>query len=211
MQSIDTTTVDVLRHGQTCGGKAYYGRTDVALSEIGLQQMFASPTFLQSYDLIVSSPLIRCLKFAKIMANKYQLPLYSEAGFEELDFGDWEGKTADQISQQQGTALIDFYDDPIKYPATGGEHFTDFHHRVATAWKTLLKHHQGQRVLLISHAGVIRMLFSLILEIPFKNTFRIQVGHASYSRFQYHSGSEGGTCHLLFHGKNSDYNSRARK
>ncbi|MFZ0006897.1 MAG: histidine phosphatase family protein, partial [Steroidobacteraceae bacterium] len=61
--------VHVLRHGETEGGARYWGRTDVALSARGWEQMRAAVAG-HSWERIVSSPLQRCAAFAEALAGE---------------------------------------------------------------------------------------------------------------------------------------------
>jgi alpha-ribazole phosphatase len=65
--------VHLLRHGETDGGTRYWGRTDVALSSKGWQQMRTAVAG-RAWDLIISSPLRRCAAFAEALAEKIGVP-----------------------------------------------------------------------------------------------------------------------------------------
>jgi len=178
------TTLDLLRHGDVLGGSCYRGITDDALSVKGWQQMRQRVRCFNHWNLIVSSPLQRCLKFAKDLTWQRQLPLIIEPNFQEINFGHWEGKTATQIETQQLGDLAAFYQDPIKNPPPNSEPILDFQQRVLKSWQHLLQTQQGKQLLIITHGGVIRVLFSLLLKIPIKNSFAIQVSHGGLTRFQ---------------------------
>ncbi|MDQ7090989.1 MAG: histidine phosphatase family protein [Methylococcales bacterium] len=178
------TFIDVLRHGEVLGGSYYRGITDDALTERGWQQMQQRSDTIETWDVIVSSPLQRCLKFATHLSQQRQLPLRIEVGFQEINFGDWEAKTALEIETQQLGDLMKFYQDPINNTPPNAEPILEFQQRVLKSWQELLKQQQGKRILIITHSGVIRALFSLVLDIPLKNSFAIQVNHAGLSRFQ---------------------------
>ncbi len=179
-----STTIDLLRHGDVLGGTYYRGMTDDALSEQGWQQMLQRVRCFNQWEVIISSPLQRCFRFAEDLAQQRQLPLMIETGFQEINFGDWEGKTATQIETQQLGGVAAFYQDPIKNPPPNSEFILDFQQRVSKGWQQLLQKQQGRKILIITHGGVIRALFSLLLNIPIKNSFAIQVSHGGLTRFQ---------------------------
>lgn len=179
-----TTCVDLLRHGEVLGSCSYRGITDDALSESGWKQMQQRVATFTDWNVIISSPLQRCLNFARALSQQRQLPLIIEAGFQEINFGDWEGKTAIQIEVEWPGSLTRFYQNPLNYAPPNSEPILVFQQRILKSWRQLLKFQQGKRVLLITHAGVIRALFSLLLKIPVKNSFALQVNHASLTRFQ---------------------------
>lgn len=173
----------MLRHGEAQGGTYYRGSRDDPLTDLGWQQM-QKQTADREWDAVISSPLSRCYKFAKHTAKLQQIPLQIEPDLREICFGEWEGKTAEQIMTATPLALQDFYNNPVVNTPPNGEPFEDFWLRVKTAWNTLLSTHQGQHILIISHAGVIRTLFTMTLDIPCNRGFQIEIPHACLSRFK---------------------------
>lgn len=143
-----------------------------------MRQMYDSVAGGKSWDAVVSSPLARCLDFATDFTNEERIPLIVEPGIAELDFGEWEGKTADEISVSDPRGLSDFYADPYTKVPHKGESLDDFKQRVLVAWNKISDEHRGQRILIVTHSGVMRLLIAQILEFPLKNLFRIQIDHA---------------------------------
>lgn len=184
-----TTTIDLLRHGEVQGGARYRGRQDDPLTPLGHQQMIQQTTG-RRWDAIISSPLSRCRTFAEQLSRQQNIPLRIDPDWQEIDFGDWEGKTAAQIEQYSAQALQDFYQDPVKNPPPNGETHQAFSGRIAKGWRNTLSDHPGQHILVITHAGVIRMLFSQLLEISVRNSFQIDIGHACLSQFKCHTHDE---------------------
>lgn len=176
------TTVDLIRHGEPVGGRKYRGQIDDPLSEKGWQQMRSAVADHKPWDTIISSPLSRCAEFANEVSERHGLSLKLEPQFMEIGFGSWEGLTADEIRQTMPGALEGFWQDPIANRPEGAEPLMDFHERVASAWKKLLQHHTGQHVLVVCHAGVIRMSMQYMLGMPVENVFRIKVSNAGITR-----------------------------
>ncbi|OQK15929.1 hypothetical protein AU255_17260 [Methyloprofundus sedimenti] len=179
--ALTLTTIDLLRHGEVEGGSCYRGITDDPLSSNGWDQMHNKLPTQTHWDLIFSSPLTRCHAFAQFLSHELQLPLHISPSFQELDFGDWEGKTADQINPQ---LLDQFYLDPISFPPPNGERFAHFQQRVIQAWQSLYKVHQGKHILLITHAGVIRIILAHILAMDIQHSFRLKINNACLSNIQ---------------------------
>lgn len=174
------TTVDFLRHGEVSGGSYYRGITNDPLSQRGWKQLEYA-TANKKWDQIISSPLNRCLDFAQHISSQTNTPLTSDANWQEINFGDWEKKTADQINPE---ALMRFYQDPINNAPENGENYPSLLYRVSNAWENLMKTHSNQHILVVTHAGVIRCLFNLLLNLPTNQLFNIQVDHSSLTRFQ---------------------------
>jgi len=134
------------------------------------------------WDQVVSSPLRRCREFAADWAQQHQLPLYIDSSWAEIDFGVWEGKTAEQIEQQFPGALSAYYDDPIMMTPPNAEPYQNFAHRIQQAWEQTLAQFAGQRLLLVTHAGPIRALLSNLLNISPQNSLHIDMPHACLTR-----------------------------
>lgn len=190
-----TTTVDFIRHGEVLGGSYYRGCTDDPLTKRGWQQM-NSTVAGRSWDQIISSPLRRCLDFTQQMSRKTSIPFSTDSNWQEINFGDWEGKTAEQIKPD---ALMRFYQNPVDNTPENGESYTDFLFRINQSWESLIKIHRGKHVLVITHGGVIRSLFSLLLGLPVERIFNLQVDHASLTRFQCFHDSPDNFVKLMFH------------
>jgi len=131
------------------------------------------------WDLIVSSPLLRCAAFAREFAHAQGVPLALEEGLAEMDFGEWEGRSAARLMEECPAALADFWRDPLNHPPPGGEPLTRFQARVVAAWETLCRSHAGKRVLLVTHGGVIRMLLCHLQGRPLDRLLEIEVKHAA--------------------------------
>ena len=191
-----TTTLDLLRHGEPVGGRKYRGQIDDPLSEKGWAQMHAAVGDAAPWTRIVSSPLLRCRAFAETLADRHGLPLTLDGQLKEVGFGAWEGKSAAEIEQESPGALARFKHDPVNARPAGAEPLADFHSRVAAALDDLLAQHAGQHVLLVGHAGVIRMAFAWALHVPLAHAYRIEVASAGLTRLRF----DDGRASLIFHG-----------
>ncbi len=181
------TTIDFLRHGECEGGEIYRGTTDVCLSQRGWEQMSVSlDSLLENnkppWQRIISSPLKRCQHFSRDFAEHWNLPLYVEKEFRELDFGDWEGRPVKQVWHEDAKAVQDFYRDPEHHSPPNGEAMTDFRKRLLSAWQKLLKNHSGEHLLLVQHGASIRMILLEVLQMPMSAITRIEIPYAGLSR-----------------------------
>ncbi len=193
------TRVDLIRHGEPVGGRRYRGQLDDPLSEKGWQQMRDAVSDHCPWDTIISSPLSRCAEFATEISERYQRILKLEPNFKEIGFGDWEGKTAVEIQTETPGALEAFWRDPITERPPGAEPLVEFQQRIESAWNNLLAEHKGQNILVVCHAGVIRMSMQYILGMPLENVFRINVANASITRMQIDHASAKNYPQLIFH------------
>lgn len=194
-----TTTVDLLRHGEPVGGRKYRGQLDDPLSERGWEQMRAAVGEHRPWDRIITSPLSRCRAFAEDLAARTGLPLAIEPRFRELGFGEWEGRTAEELLARDPQILMRFWQDPLNHTPPGAEPLTAFRNRVLAAWEEWLGCQAGSHLLVITHAGVIRLLVSHVLDMPLDRLFRIQVPNAGLTRLRVERNGAGVLPRLVFH------------
>ena len=190
------TTLDLMRHGEPVGGRRYRGQIDDPLSEKGWAQMHAAVGDAVPWTHIVTSPLLRCRAFAEALTERHGLPLALDGRLREGGFGEWEGKSAAEIEQGAPGALARFKVDPVNARPAGAEPLADYCVRVAAALEDLLAQHAGQHMLLVGHAGVMRMALAWVLHIPLEHAYRIEVATASLTRLRF----DDGRASLIFHG-----------
>ncbi len=191
-----TTVLDLMRHGEPVGGRRYRGQIDDPLSEKGWAQMQRAVGDAVPWTQIVSSPLVRCRAFAETLAERHGLPVQFDDRLKEVGFGEWEGRSAAEIEAAAPGTLARFKADPVNARPQGAEPLPDFHARVAAALDALLERHAGQHVLLVGHAGVMRMSLAWALRIPLEHAYRIEVATASLTRLRF----DGDHASLIFHG-----------
>lgn len=193
--TIRHTRVDLLRHGEVQGGVYFRGRTDDPLSEHGWQQMFQQCRGKQ-WDVVVSSPLRRCASFAGAWRDAHDLPVEYDDNWMEIDFGDWEGLSAEHIEPE---ILQQFYADPASYTPPNAESYRTFADRIQLAWDALIGRHAGKTVLVVTHAGVIRRLYAHLLNISPRHSIQIEVPHACLTRFSCFDDEAGRFVQMNFH------------
>jgi alpha-ribazole phosphatase len=174
-----TLRLDLLRHGETELGGGLRGSLDDALTEKGWQQMRAAVMEQGSWDRLVSSPLQRCARFAEELAAKLGLPVELDKDLQELHFGAWEGQNAAALMETDAEALGLFWADPYSFTPPQGEPVAAFSARVLAAVARLQATHAGERVLLISHGGVMRLLLAQARGLPREQLLNVEVGHGA--------------------------------
>jgi len=194
-----TTYIDVIRHGEPVGGRRYRGYSvDDALTEKGWKQMRAAVPEKPAWTHIVSSPLKRCLEFSQELAEDLHIPYRIEDNLKEIGFGDWEGKTPEEILAKDPQALDHFYKDPVNNRPKGAEPLDTFSLRVWQAYLNILDEQKDQHILIVAHAGVARAITANILQMSLDDVYsrlRIEYGAIICS-----SVDEGAPPRLLIHG-----------
>lgn len=180
------TVIDLIRHGEPVGGRKFRGYTvDDPLSEKGWQQMRNAVNEYQKWDGIVSSPLLRCKAFAEYLAEKNKIPLSIVLDFEEVGFGDWEGKTPQEVIASNVDEYNAFYGDPVNARPKNAEDLDAFIDRVVESYYQVLDEYQGKSCLIVAHAGVIRAIVAHVLCATPLGMYRINIKNAGIVRIKY--------------------------
>ncbi|WP_240761651.1 histidine phosphatase family protein [Nitrosococcus wardiae] len=193
------TLVDLIRHGEPVGGRRYRGHLDDPLSEKGWSQMRAAVGEHCPWDRIISSPLKRCAEFAYELSQRHGRPLQLEERLKEISFGAWEGYTAAEVMAREAEAFRRFYEDPVQHTPPGAEPLLRFRDRVIAAWEELLSRYGGEHLLVVAHAGAMRMVIRHVLGMPLETLFRIHVPNAGISRIQIGGNGPRAGSQLIFH------------
>jgi len=184
----NTTTIDLMRHGEPEGGTLFRGWQDDPLSEAGWEQMRQAVNGAAPWERIITSPLLRCRRFAEELRDRLDLPLTVDERLREIGFGAWEGRKPEALYEEEPEAVARFWADPISHPPPGAEPMTLFQARVEAAWQDLMIHHQGRHVLLVAHGGVNRMIIGQVLGMPLSHLFRMDIPYAGVSRILVNDG-----------------------
>lgn len=184
MDEMQTTTIDLLRHGACAGGEIFRGSTDVALTELGWQQMQAALAQQGGWQQIVSSPLQRCRLFAEQLATAQHCALSVCDDLREIHFGDWEGCLHTDVERDHGPLLRQFWSDPSLVCPPNGEPMALFGERVRRALVDIVAVHRGKHLLLITHGAVIRLLLCEWLQMRMTAFSNIAVPYAALTRVQ---------------------------
>jgi len=167
-------TLYLLRHGEIATPGILTGKTDVALSELGWQQLRKTSQELPKISQCISSPLQRCHSFAVEFTKKNKIKLEVDDRLKEMNFGDWDGKSYQSLwqneSSEQQVSIGDFWQDPWQHSAPNGEAMTDFVKRVDTWWQQWLANELEGNCLILAHGGVIKHLVARVLNMPIPGT-----------------------------------------
>jgi alpha-ribazole phosphatase len=173
-RSLHQRTLYLLRHGEIATPGILAGRTDVALSEKGLQQLWHTTDQLPDIAHCISSPLQRCQKFAVEFSDKNNIPLQLSQHLQEMNFGDWDGKQYQQLwavaKNDKQTSIGDFWQNPWKFTPPNGELMADFVRRVDHWWQQWLSNSAQGNTLVVAHGGVIKHLIARVLNMPMPGT-----------------------------------------
>jgi len=147
-----------------------YGRTELLLCETFMQELnIIKEKLPNDFDIVYSSPALRCTELAREITPDFQ----TDHRLTELNFGDWEGKTWGTVNQ---TDLQLWMDDFVNVCVPGGESMVQMNDRVKEFWQELTAKSE-HKVALVTHAGVIRLILSIVREIALDKVFEIKVDY----------------------------------
>jgi broad specificity phosphatase PhoE len=157
----EPVTIYFVRHGESEANAArrFAGRSDSPLTERGREQAKAVADVLAKvhFDRILSSPLSRCRDTAVVIARRHQLPVDLEPDLMEIDVGERTGSPFDEVR-----GLPEWRDDGfVAWPR--GETLDQVLDRAHRVVARIAAENAGQRVLVVGHGGVTRILMSHFL------------------------------------------------
>lgn len=177
------TRLLLIRHGETpwTREKRYQGVSDILLTARGRKQARALAVRLHSerIDELVASPLSRAYATAAAIAERMGREVLIDTRLRELDFGDWEGKTAGEILRKKDRRFQSWCRGNFVTPP-GGESFSSLRARARQFLAGLLRAYRGRCVAVVTHGGpIITMIYeTLKISRPF---WFLQVEPASVS------------------------------
>lgn len=129
-----------------------------------------------SPEAIWSSPLKRCRKLAVHLFNQHEKTF--DERLKELDFGQWEGRRWDDINPNElDTWMKNFvYEGP-----PGGESMMQLRDRVA-GFLDDVKEQNREQAVIVTHAGVIRIIYSIIKNKPLESVFELKLEYGAIIR-----------------------------
>nr|WP_315029006.1 alpha-ribazole phosphatase family protein [uncultured Chryseobacterium sp.] len=146
-----------------------YGFAEMPLRKEYLKD-FKSLNLDEDFDYVVSSPAQRC----RFLAEYFKFNYSTDKRLREMNFGNWELKKWSEIPEEE---INPWYKDFVNIKASGGENLLDMQTRVLEFWNELMPKKDIKKVLIIAHAGVIRLIIRAILQFPLENIFSIQIDY----------------------------------
>ncbi|MBC8003233.1 MAG: histidine phosphatase family protein [Opitutaceae bacterium] len=179
-----TTRLLLVRHGEVenryhrvFGGS----QIDMSLSERGHEQARHLAEFLdrESLDAIYASPMKRALQtLAPMNTKRGHIPEIVHH-LQEVNFGDWTGLSWDEVRSRFDVSAYHWLDLLDQAAIPNAESGKQFRARIEPAMKDILAAQKGKTVAIICHGGVIRMILSILLDLPLPKTSSFEIDYAS--------------------------------
>ena len=191
--------ITLFRHGVTEDNvrRAFLGWNDSPLTENAERELAAYQFSPLAYDLFISSDLQRCQATMKLLFPQVEPVALHE--FREMCFGDFEGKTNEDMKEWK--AYQHWMSDWTSLPIPNGESYQQFTNRVQKGWNKLLQlidENNARKPFITTHGGVIRCLLTRFVDDK-KDFWDWNVPHGSGYQltFQRDDLRRGNRCTLL--------------
>jgi broad specificity phosphatase PhoE len=187
-----TCRLFIVRHGTTTLNveNRYRGRRDIPLDAQGYQDAVDAARRLSGANLsaVYTGPLRRTIATAQIIADEARVPdLRILHGLNNVDYGAWEGMTAEEAEKFDPEAFALYRNCPARAVCPLGERLSDAQQRMTDALQLIGSRHAGEVVAAVSHAVMVRLAL-VALRYVGGESWRLPVGRGSVTEFRIQDG-----------------------
>ncbi|HEX2931228.1 MAG TPA: histidine phosphatase family protein, partial [Candidatus Binatia bacterium] len=180
----------LVRHGATdwnLQGRCQ-GSTDRNLSDVGIRQAEQIATLFSKENIhaLYSSNLRRAVQTAELISQPHNLPVMIEDDVRELDHGELEGLTFNEIKKSYGEFLTRWRSEPAEIRVPGGERLTDVAERAWNGLSQIVERHpQAERILVVSHNFPILGIICRVTNTPLNDYRTFHLDPCSVTKLSY--------------------------
>jgi len=169
------------------------GRLPIPLNKTGRREIEILRKTLAHLDLkaIYASPVLRAMQTAQILSKRRRIPLIQAPAVAEIDYGHWIGKTFDEVAGDP--AYRTYHTQPHRAQAPGGEKMTNVYRRAFKFIERLRLRYPVGRVVVVSHADVIKAILVRFLKLDLCDLLKIRIDNGSLSSLWF----DGTRCRVL--------------
>jgi probable phosphoglycerate mutase len=183
-----STELLLIRHGETDWNRElrFQGHIDVPLNDIGHEQARRLGLRLagESVQHLISSDLMRAQQTAAPAARQLQLEIVTSTALREQNFGIVEGLRADEIQSLHPRAWEDWLKFREDHAMPEGESPRQFHARIIEALGGIAKAHTGRSVLVVTHGGVLDMVWRTARGMGLSGPRQSEIPNAGFNRIR---------------------------
>jgi 2,3-bisphosphoglycerate-dependent phosphoglycerate mutase len=180
------TRVVAVRHGETAWNvqTRIQGQIDIDLNARGQQQALRLARALahERFDAVYASDLRRAADTARPFAEQAGLPVHTDITLRERGFGEFEGLTWAEVEQHHPDASRRWRERDAAFGPPGGETLAAFYERAVDAVATIAARHRGQHIAIVTHGGVLDVLYRAASRLALDAPRTWQLGNASINR-----------------------------
>ena len=190
------TELILIRHGETdwnVQGR-FQGQIDVPLNATGLRQAELTAERLERervrFDAFYCSDLLRTRQTAAPAAQRLALAAEPDAGLREQHFGVLEGLSFDEVQARHPDLLSAWLRHDPDYALPEGESVRAFHARVVSALRALAERHAGARIGVVTHGGVLDMVYRTVHALPLVGPRACSIPNAGLNQLRLAGGGQ---------------------
>ena len=184
------TKLILVRHGLTLWNHhfRYQGQTDIPLTEEGVKQAEKAAARLagEQVGAVYASDLGRAAQTARIIAQRHNRSVFLLPGLREVNFGLWEGKTYQEVREAYADSFNSWFDTPADILIPGGETFHQVKERACQAILEVVRKHEGETVIAVSHGGTIRTIICAVLGLDLNRLWCIKQDNTAINVLEFH-------------------------
>ena len=183
----------LVRHGQTEWNRIehFRGQADVPLNQTGLAQAEATGRRIADEwqpAAIYAGPLSRTMRTAEAVGMCCNLPVSVEQRLVDIDYGEWQGLTPDEVRERWPEELSAWYNAPHLACIPNGETLENLRIRAMSAVNDLVARHLDQTIVLVSHTVVNRIILLGVLELGNERFWRLRQDTCAINVFEVENG-----------------------
>lgn len=190
MKGKPTCRILLFRHGETANSKevCFNGHYDVGLSKRGQKQFqhWADILKQETFNAVYSSDLQRTRNSAQFIGQQHGLEPVSYFELRELSFGTWEGMSVAEVERTYPGQMKERMESVATFQADGGETYSQLQARVIPKFEEIVSRHPNDKIAIVCHGGVNRVILAHLLGIPIDKIFRIHQDYAALNVIQYY-------------------------
>ena len=181
------TRLYLIRHGETPRQGFCNGHLDVALTSAGVSEIedVAARLTGESIAALYTSDLGRARHSAEILGRLLHLIPIVSPPLREKSFGEWEGLSQAELLRRFPDEWSDWLANPADAKPTGGESVREMASRVLPVVAQVIKSHLGERVAIVAHGGVNRVILCHALGLDLRYMERIAQRHAALNIIEF--------------------------
>jgi len=184
----------LVRHGRTAWNREvrFRGQMDVPLDEVGQDQARAVARAIQrrwpNAAALYASPLSRARQTAAPIGAALGLPVQIHAGLRDVDYGAWTGLTPDEAAAREPERYNLWVMAPGQVRFPDGETLGDVQARLQQVLDEMAAAHSGERVILVAHVVVNRVLLCTLLGLTLDAFWRLGQENGAINLAHYQAG-----------------------
>ncbi len=181
------------RHGQVEWNRSerFRGRADLALNELGLAQAEATAKRIQTSwqpVAVYTSPLGRAIRTGEAIAAPFGLTAQPLELLNDIDYGEWQGLTADEVRERWGEMIDTWRRAPQLVRMPGGETLQDVFVRASDLLREMIQRHADDTIVLVGHDSLNKVLMLNMLGLPLSRYWRLTQGNCALNVIDYAEG-----------------------